>query len=1212
MWRHGGPTQSRPSLFMQFLLLLGLVLSPVEGAFTEVCRFGEAANPGPSNLVSFGTSNPSGLRTKESLAASHGVGVWHFSETQLSSVTLEQSTKTLRAITRAQHRDVRIFAGAHAPIRPSSTWAGAYTGVLTLSDFACRPIQLEWRHQSYHTGRVQALYHFIGGVQVLTANIYGYPQGNTFSDSRARTELLLESLTHEIVLGRKGIRMICGDYNHWHESLQQTAIWKQQGWVEAQCLAQFRWQQAPVPTCKHTSHRDFIFLSPEAAALCERVRVEDIYAEHSTVIASLRLAGADRIATWPFPGEIPWKKVNVAGWRSASTPIDTMDLNSSQWLASFARGFEQSVDGHVEGSPGGKLPNRCFGRAQKFSPEVPPVVPPAKPARPGEEVATHDLLSLEVKRWYQQLRRLQSLFHAARAGCHFPAAVEHRAELWASIVRAKGFAGGFLQWWQTRPIQLQGSPRQLGRSYPGRAVCEQIFLDFRDHFRKFEAWNVRQRRAILAEQYAHNRNLIFRDLKEAAPDQVDTLSLSRAYTVLAVEEATGQVILDANMDTRGHSTWTLDGLPVQVSNVGSNTCTLSGAGSMQVDSELEQTQILSSKSDVQFEFESLWSSYWGKYAGLSASDWPRFVGFAKAFIPPGNMSLIPLSLDMWKRALRRLKPRAARGADGFARQDLLHMPDCQSQQLLQFFHELEAGRRDWPRQWLIGLVGCLKKPNERLDTQGYRPICILSLSYRLWSSIRARQMLRWLAQRMPPESLGFMPKREAAQFWWALEAQIEVACQQGEQLAGYSTDVVKAFNCLPRPPILEIAKWVGLPSGVLGPWGNFLSGLERRFVVRQCVGSPLPSSCGFPEGCALSTVGMSVVCICLHAYFEVFSTGASPRSYVDNIACVAPSVGALAGGINLTNTFLQMLGLETDHSKTYTWAVQPQQRQQLRNLQLNPLSHARELGGVFSFGRSVHNSALVSRCQDLSSLFGHLKRSASPLAVKLSVLPRKLWARALHGVSGCPLGEAHLKSLRAAATKALGIHPAGTSSLLRLSICSPPEADPGYFQLWQCVQDLRRILGKLPELLVTWQSFMAHYDGHLMRGPFSKLLAVLAQIGWRIECPPIITDEEGLSHNLLSTSGGLLKRLVSRAWLRYVANEHLHRRTMRDMFGIDVMLLHADSAQLSCLDFARLNALRSGAFVFGASHAKYDLSQTGLCALCQVVGMPLSAVCQRA
>ena len=318
--------------------MLSVFAAPVSAcAHFPFCRFGEATNPGPGPLIFVGTSNPSGLRNKEQLIADLGPGVWQFSETQLSAVTLPVSSRALKALTRAQHRDVRIFAGAPAPLRPGSHFAGSWTGVLTMSDFPCRPVQLQWLHDSFHTGRVLALHHFVNDTPILTANVYGYPSGKTFIDARARTERLLETLTHELVLGRKGIRIISGDFNHWHAQLDQVTIWKQQGWVEAQDLAEQRWQQPPAPTCKGSTHRDFIFLSPEAAALCEEVRVHEVFAEHATVIAGIRLTGVPRLQSWPLPASIPWESVDVPAWTRACDTLPIREACSTRWLKSFAK-----------------------------------------------------------------------------------------------------------------------------------------------------------------------------------------------------------------------------------------------------------------------------------------------------------------------------------------------------------------------------------------------------------------------------------------------------------------------------------------------------------------------------------------------------------------------------------------------------------------------------------------------------------------------------------------------------------------------------------------------------------------------------------------------------------------------------------------------------------------------------------------------------------
>ncbi|CAE6966038.1 aquIMA [Symbiodinium sp. CCMP2592] len=1190
------PGGTGPLRLLRFLLLLCLA-GPVVGERgpEPFCRYGEASNPGPDNIISFGTSNPSGLRNKEQLVADFGPGVWQYSETQLSAVSLPSASRAIRALTRAQHRDVRIFAGAPAPLRPGSSYAGSWTGVLTLSDFPCRPVQLQWLHDSFHSGRIQALHHFVNDTPILTANLYGFPSGKTYTDARARTERLLETLTHELVLGRKGIRMIAGDFNHWHEHLHQVAIWKQQGWIEAQDLAAIRWQTPLVPTCKGSTHRDFIFLSPEAAALCESVRVQETFAEHATVIAGIRLTGVHRVQSWPLPAEIPWSSVDLPAWTRECDVIPIAESCSTRWLRSFARGFEASLVGHVVGAPSGCLPHRCHGRACRLSPDRPPRIHPPKPARPGEEAAHHDLLSLEVKRWYQQLRRLQSLDHAMRAGNQSPSAIEHRLGLWRSILSARGFRPAFQLWWPTRPVQLAGSPAAFPAFLPSAELCSLLFLDFRDNFRKFEAWNIRQRHAILAEQYAHNHNLLFRDLRDPKPEQVDTLELKRSYQILDVDPPTCGVHLADRIDDRGCSQWTLDGCAVQVTSVDGDLCCIPSCPSLHPDAELEQTVVLSSASHIQFEFEKLWISFWQRFAHSSEADWSRVTSFAQAYLPQGQLDLPPISLDQWRGALRRFKPRAARGCDGFAKLDLLNMSDPHALQLLAFLADIEAGVREWPAQWLNGLVCCLKKPNEQQGPEGFRPITLLCCAYRAWSGLRARQVLRWLVDFMPHSALGFMPHREASQFWWMLEAQVELACQNELPFLGYATDVIKAFNALPRQPVFAIAAWIGLPPNLLRPWGSFLDKLERRFLIRNAVGEPQLSTCGFPEGCALSTVAMSIVCLCFHQYLESFTAACSPHSYVDNLACSAQSVGQLATGTAASLAFLDMWGLTADPSKTYVWAVQPGHRSQLKAMGFRVQTHARELGGLLSFERSKHNAALVKRCQDLGPWFDRLRRSPSAYVHKLRALPIKFWSHALHGISGCPLADSVIAGLRAQAVRALGANSAGSSSMLRLSTCGFLDADPGFYQLWCTLRDLRRLAVKDSRVLPLWTVFAANFQGQLLHGPFSKLFQVLGQIGWRIDHPPFVTDHDGLVHNVLEIPTSLLRQLCEQAWLNYVATQHRHRHTMLDLLGIDNALLQEDSGRLNALDSARLAALRSGAFMFGASQMRFDRAQDGLC-----------------
>ena len=109
-------------------------------------RIGEASHPGPAELLRMGTSNPGGLRGKEAHVLGLGPGVWFMSETQLSVETQRSSKATLTSAGRQVERQIRVLHGAPAPLRAGSVWAGAWTGVTTISDFPCQ--------RSFHTWTV--------------------------------------------------------------------------------------------------------------------------------------------------------------------------------------------------------------------------------------------------------------------------------------------------------------------------------------------------------------------------------------------------------------------------------------------------------------------------------------------------------------------------------------------------------------------------------------------------------------------------------------------------------------------------------------------------------------------------------------------------------------------------------------------------------------------------------------------------------------------------------------------------------------------------------------------------------------------------------------------------------------------------------------------------------------------------------------------------
>ena len=167
-----------------------------------------------------------------------------------------------------------------------------------------------------------------------------------------------------------------------------------------------------------------------------------------------------------------------------------------------------------------------------------------------------------------------------------------------------------------------------------------------------------------------------------------------------------------------------------------------------------------------------WNSFGrSKHADLPQEAWKRIFGFVKAYVPKGAINLPRLQLSQWDNTLNKFKAHAARGPDGYGRLDLINMPPQLKQAHLDLLHRIEHGEQ-WPQQLLSGHAHGLAKCVEAEEVSQYRPIIILSMIYRTWSSIRARQGLQQLEQLMDCPAFGFLPTREAQEIWLPCRASL--------------------------------------------------------------------------------------------------------------------------------------------------------------------------------------------------------------------------------------------------------------------------------------------------------------------------------------------------------------------------------------------------------------------------------------------------------
>ena len=504
-------------------------------------------------------------------------------------------------------------------------------------------------------------------------------------------------------------------------------------------------------------------------------------------------------------------------------------------------------------------------------------------------------------------------------------------------------------------------------------------------------------------------------------------------------------------------------------------------------------------------------------------------------------------------------------------------------------------------QLLQGTVRALAKQQNSTQVLHFRPIVIYGMVYRLWSSTRARQALRFLEQFCGGEMYGFLPGKEAMQYWYVQQANIELCLQSGQPLVGWSSDLQKCFNSIARVPSMLLARHLGIPSPVIHAWISFLNRNTRRFQIRQGLGPPIKSSTGMPEGCGMSTVAMTIIDLCFHVYFRAFMPGISTYSYVDNFAVQTTTAASLTRAWLTFLAFCDMWHLHHDPHKTLAWALDKEDGKMLQRSDFQVVTEMRDLGGYFTFKLRGRRNMAADKSRLLNQEWDTLRRAAAPFPYKLQAIYVKFWPSILYGTTICVITDAEIKSLRSAAVHALRTKKAGSNPLLRLSLSTCILADPAFYRIWTMLQDLRRLCSKSPHLLTNWKHFMTFFelDGRMFAGPFSQLVQTLSQMHWCIEAPPTVRDHDGINFNILETGKADLFRRLCDGWLQHVATQVSHRHTMKDLRGMDGYLTRLDSAKFSSTTASRVAALQDGTFRLSQQQAKYDASQTGQCRVCQ-------------
>ena len=1115
--------------------------------FATSFRPGEATTPGPV----LGNLNPTGLMGKASEIATLPHGVYAFQESHLTSSGIRKFKQELHW----SKSGFKLCHGHPAPPKNDSlrTIGGKHTGTGILSTFPCRPLEHHWTAEQFQTGRCHVAAAHVQNRWITVGTVYGYSERSHCLDVQQSTGILLDGLTSRVVDGAHGLRIVTGDWNQERHNLHQADYWEAKGWLEAQQFATRRWTVPPIATCRRTTIKDYVFLSPEIQPyVCDIQLVWSRFSDHAVIQVFLTdLDHPAVVPMWRKPASINWPtkpQQNIDWPYHAEASEDTDD-----WYRRISHNVEcyASALSQANGQP--PLAHCQTGRASttevKWSQEQ---VAPIRQNRRGDAQSAITSGSMQYSRWTRQLRRLQHFVRCAGSEST-PTIDEHRANLWGKILQAPGCQGGFRTWWATLPKLFLDTPCMIPCAPPPKNVANAIFLEYNKVYRAFE-----QSLICAKTMHANQRRLkdplqIYRDLQRERAEPVQTIVVESClavsqHTPLADDQV--EITVASPIPTGLHSIPIHD-IETSVKIISPNCIQVPQAVAEQLPEEIKVKHVEASIPAILNAFEQEWAPRWQRHDDAPAEKWDAIVGFMQHVLPPRHTQFPPISTKMLTKAIASKRKFAAVGPDGISKQDMLHMPATALADLVDLIQALERGA-SWPTQTVTGLVSALAKVPSAQKVQQYRPICIFGMFYRAWSSIRAKQCLRYLAGLVPNTLMGNIPGRSPQKIWFHVQQVIEHSyCHEGE-VAGSVIDIVKCFNALPRSPLMMIARLIGIPECVMIPWENALKQMRRRFQVRSCVGQAIASSTGYPEGCALSVVSMAICNITMELWMFYRFPSVRLWSFVDNIECTTDSADLAIQALQGLMDFCDLMDLNIDQSKSYFWSTTTTGRKAILDSQNNRKFFARDLGGHMNYSKKRTNVTVQDKIRELQPFWSRLARSCAPTKQKERALKVSAWPNIFYGISTITLGANHFQRLRSQCARALNTNQTGANPDLQLGCISPPMTDPEMYSVNSTIMALRNHCD--PDLTQFTLDHLANGNTSSL-GPCQSFLAAVHKLAWTWINGDLCLDQDGLPLLLFQCPKPELRQRIVLGWQqRVLETTEALRTTMKGLSQADVRL----------------------------------------------------------
>ena len=1179
------------------------------------------------HLLQISIANPTSINGRSNEVCSWGRGIHFLAETACTQ-------QTFRKESRVVNKNNMVFSHGQFPKPMMFTKKGAPSakgqcmGVGMITSIPHRPFAGQEKIPAWKACRLCAYIFYINKVEVLGVGAYFFQQcyHNAVELNSEIHEQILELLS-----SWQGPTFVAADFNCdiRYSHIYQFA-YQQHGMCDIRTLHDRCGRQPLPPTTEGSTITDTILVSNWFAERFHSafVREDTIIPTHAPVHSFFH---CDRLHfdkfVWALPAPFPCSQFDPEHLRFHAETSDSIDQSTFEealqsgsaddilrvWSEQAEQCFSSSAktqhDLDPKSWPFPKLKDRFFGRGKL--PERVKVKPAGyiKQARHGDFQPSVETIDVVTKQKVKQVRRIQGLWNRVnhQSKVNIDPFNHQNIQEWTAITTAAGYGKCFLQWLLSHSdLEFVNCTFPTGEQL--KALLIRVKADA-DKFMRGKGWQQKKtfEKTIQNDWNENGGRLTFTITADKPLLGFNSMKVPKVIHVKKSKWCKKGILswkyISGSLPRVGDQIEISKKLFDVIEVIG-DTFQIK-AQQCHNDFFPKECETLIhtwaySPNEMADGFFTYWSKYWLRDEPVDSDEqWHDALKYVES-IPQCEAVDLSIDADSLEKAIQSTPSNSARGLCGWGIRELKIIPRNFVVRLATLLnHCIE---NEWPRVLTWVRLALPPKCLEPSRPEHGRPICVMSIIYRLGAKVIARKLLNHLSSLLPQQICGGIPGRDATSVWYGIQAQIERAHFQNDTLVGFCMDIQKCYNAIPRRVVIHALIRAGVPQHVAWSWYRLLMNLHRSVVIQNSASQMVPSTTGIPEGDPIAVPAMAIIC---WIFWNATSVPqCTPWTYADNWEFVASSVVQLTEAVKRAISFMKSWKLDIDVGKSWSWSTKPLSKNDTETLSnilsspSEPSNHPDEstaLGLLKSvksqkdLGATMRYRKILS-VQDTKERFQksiHRIRRLSSVPCSLEQLCRAInvgaISCALYGIELLPLGLQHFQKLRSSIADTICDTYKNRSEWLATACCQLDIGDPEVKAIKKCIRTCRKFLVKHPELIQISFEILAETSAKTKKvfGPLGSLKRWLERLGWRIIKDGCIVTRSNIVLSILFTCPTEIAYHVDVAWSDIVIEQVAHRKGMENLPSLNFSATSKNLGKFGDVDKKIICKYIAGAFAHG-------------------------------